>query len=64
MLLFHLTPDRGASECYTSLPENGNIRFELLFSKPLPESTTCLLYLEYDISPGKVVAYVHDRFLK
>ena len=35
MLLFHLTPDRGASECYTSLPENGNIRIELLFSKPL-----------------------------
>jgi hypothetical protein len=48
MLLFDLTPDRGASEGHTSLPENGNIWIELLFSKLLPESITCLLYLEYD----------------
>ena len=45
MLLFDLTPDRGASEAHTSFPENGNIRIELLFSKQLPESITCLLYL-------------------
>jgi hypothetical protein len=49
MLLFDLTPDRGALECHTLLPENGNIRIELLFSKPLPESITCLLYLEYHL---------------
>jgi len=48
MLLFDLTPDRSASEVHTSLPENGNIRIELQFSKPLPESITCLLYPEYD----------------
>ena len=47
MLLFDLTPDRGASEGHTSLPENGNIRVELQFSKPFSESITCLLYLEY-----------------
>ena len=27
---------------------NGNVRIDLLFSKPLPESITCLLYVEYD----------------
>ena len=48
MLLFDLTPDWGVSEAHTSLAENGNIRIELQFSKPLPESITCLLYLEYD----------------
>jgi hypothetical protein len=48
MLLFDLTPDKGASEALTSLPENGNIRIELQFSRQLPESITCLLYLEYD----------------
>ena len=48
MLLFDLTPDHGASGAHTSLPENGNIRIELQFSRPLPESITCLLYIEYD----------------
>jgi hypothetical protein len=48
MLIFDLTPDRRASEANTSLPDNDNIRIEMLFSKPLPESITCLLYLEYD----------------
>ena len=38
MLLFDLTPYRGASE--------GNIRVELKFSKPLPEIITCIFYLE------------------
>ena len=50
MLLYDLTPERCASEAYTSLPENGNIRIKLQFSKPLPESIICLLYLEYDSS--------------
>ena len=50
MLLFDLTPDRGASEGHTSLPEQGNIRVELKFAKPLPEAITCLLYLEFDNS--------------
>ena len=48
MLLFDLTPDHAASEAHTSLPQNGNIRIELQFSRPLPEAITCLLYLEYD----------------
>ena len=48
MLLFDLTADRGASEAHTSLPENGNIRIELQFSKLLPEAIVCRLYLKYD----------------
>jgi len=36
-LLFDLTPDRAASERHTSQPDNGNIRVELKFSKPLPK---------------------------
>ena len=47
-LLFDLTPDHAASEAHTSLPENGNIRIELQFGRPLPEAITCVLYLEYD----------------
>jgi hypothetical protein len=48
MLLFHLTPDHGASAGRTSHIDNGNIRIELHFTKPLPDAITCLLYLEYD----------------
>jgi hypothetical protein len=48
MLLFDLTPDRGASECHTSHPTNGNIRIEAKFKDVLPDSVTCLLYMEYD----------------
>ena len=36
MLLFDLTPDQAASEAHTSHPEQGNIRMELKFAKPLP----------------------------
>jgi len=50
MLLFDLTPDRGASEGHTSHPDNGNIRVELKFAKPLPEAITYIFYLEYDNS--------------
>jgi len=50
VLIFDLTPDRGASEGYTSHPENGSIRIELKFDKPLPEAVTCLLCLEFDNS--------------
>jgi len=50
MLLFDLTLDRGASECHTSNPVNGNIRIQFKFIKPLPEAITCLLYLEFDNS--------------
>jgi hypothetical protein len=48
MFLFDLTRDRGALKAHTSLPQNDNIRIELKFSRPLPDSITCLLYLEYD----------------
>jgi len=47
MLILDFTPDRGALESHTSHPENGNIRIELKFNKPLPEAITCLLYLEF-----------------
>jgi len=50
MLLFDLTPDKGASETHTSHPEQGNIRVELKFAKTLPEAIACLLYLEFDNS--------------
>jgi len=50
MLLFDLAPGRAASEGHTSHPDNGNIRVELKFSKPLPEPITCIFYLEYDNS--------------
>ena len=50
MLLFDLTPDRAASEGHTSNPDNGYIRVQLKFSKPLAEHITCIFYLEYDNS--------------
>jgi len=50
MLLIDLTPDLGASEGHTSHPDNGIIRVELKFAKPLPEPITCIFYLEYDKS--------------
>jgi hypothetical protein len=48
MLLFDLTPDRGASECHISHPTNGNIRIEARFKDALPDAVTCLLYMKYD----------------
>ena len=50
VLLFDLTTDQGALEAHTSHPEQGNIRVELKFSKPLPEAITCQLYLEFNNS--------------
>ena len=50
ILLFDLTPDRGASEGHTSHSENGSIRIELKFNKPLPEAIKYLLYIEFDNS--------------
>ena len=48
MLLFDLTPDRANSEGHISLQDQGIIRVELQFDKPLSEAITCLLYHEYD----------------
>jgi hypothetical protein len=48
MILFDLTPDHGAAEGHTSHPEDGNIRIEEQFKKPLPDAVTCLLFLEHD----------------
>jgi len=50
MLLFDLTTERGVSEDHASHPEQGNIRVELKFDKPLPEAITCLLSLEFNNS--------------
>jgi len=60
MLLFDLTPDRAASEGHTSNPDNGYIRVQLKFSKPLAEHITCIFYLEYDNS-GRVDTSRKDR---
>jgi len=49
-ILFDLTPNQGASEAHTSHPEQGSIKVELKFAKPLPEAITCPLYLEFDSS--------------
>ena len=48
MLLFDLTPDRGASEGHTSHLDSGNIRIELKFKKALTDAIPCLLYLQYN----------------
>jgi hypothetical protein len=48
MLLFDLTPDWAASAHHKSHPDNGVVRIVLRIAKPLPETITCLLYLEYD----------------
>jgi len=48
MLLFDLTPDCAASEGHIPLPDQGNIRLELQFDKPIPEAITCLLYFKCD----------------
>jgi hypothetical protein len=48
MSLFDLTPDPGALECHTSHPTNCNIRIEARFKDALPDTVTCLLYMEYD----------------
>jgi len=50
MLLFDLTPDRSASEGHTYHLDSGNIRVELKFSNLLPETITCVFYLEFDNS--------------
>jgi len=65
ILLFALTPERDASEGHTSHHEQGYIRVELKFAKPLPEAITCLLYLEFDNSVLiNVGAKRHDRLVK
>jgi len=53
MLLFDLTPGRGASEGHKSHPDIGNIIVKLKFSKPFPEPVTCIFYLEFDNSVRK-----------
>ena len=40
MLLYDLTPNRAASEGHTSHQDNGNVRIELTFAKPLPDAIT------------------------
>ena len=50
MLLFDLTPDRAASDGHIALPDQGNIKLELRFHKPLPVAFSCLPYREYDSS--------------
>ena len=42
LLLFDVTPDRGASEGHTSHPDSGNIRIDIKFAKILTVPFTCL----------------------
>jgi hypothetical protein len=48
LFLFDLTPGRSASEDRASPSQSGHIRIELKVDKPLTNSITCLLYLEYE----------------
>jgi hypothetical protein len=50
MLAFDLTPGGYASNGFTSLPENGNIRIEMKMDWAFTEAITILLYLEFDAS--------------
>jgi len=50
MLLFDLIPDLAASEGHASPAEGCTIRIEVTFNEALKKATTCLLFLEYDIS--------------
>jgi hypothetical protein len=43
MLLFDLTPDKGAAEGHASQTDSGNIRIEIKCANPLPDAVTCLL---------------------
>jgi len=47
MLNFDLIVDLSASEGHSSHIHNGNISLDLKFSKPLPDSITCPLYVEF-----------------
>ena len=58
MLLIDHTSEQGATEGH------GNIRIELLFSKTLPESITCLLYLQYESTVRVNLSRIHDQFFK
>jgi len=51
ILGFDLTPDTEADEEHVSLPRHGNVRIEALFKEPLPETVTCILYVEF---PGHI----------
>lgn len=48
MIAYDLTPDLASHDSCSSLLDRGNIRLELRFEAPLPNTTTCLIYLEYD----------------
>jgi len=48
---FDLTPDKEADENHISLHRQGNVRFEALLLKPLPEHVTGILYAEF---PGHI----------
>lgn len=43
-----LTPDLSGIDSNSSLLNQGNIRIEARFSKPLPSTITCLVFMEYD----------------
>ena len=44
---FDLTPDLSSGECF-NLRKNGNVRLEMQFSEPLPETINVLVYAEYE----------------
>ena len=54
MLLYDLTADRATSTGHISLPDQGKVRVDLHFDKPLSEAIKCLLYLEYDNCADKL----------
>lgn len=44
---FDLTPDLSSGDCF-NLRKNGNVRLEMQFSEPLPETINVLVYAEYE----------------
>lgn len=48
LLCFDLTNDQNFSEQCANLLNQGTIRIDARFAKPLPHTVTCLVYAEYD----------------
>ena len=44
---FDLTPDLSSGECF-NLRKNGNVRLEMQFAEPLPETIKVFVYAEYE----------------
>lgn len=48
MIAYDLTPDLASNDGCSSLLDRGNIRMEIRYEDSLPNTTTCLIYMEFD----------------